>query len=380
MAKEIIPQEFLSWKRALALALQAEKPTPGDAGQRIAGQWASVSRKDARRSTACAGRRWIDCRRLSKAISASFVGIAAEVYALLARGLAEWGENEQAVQLARKGVELSEHTGLVTTEALCLSYLGRILASGNDWEQARRVFQRIENIGRNISPWYWYNSAIFALDSILDCETPPPDEVNRYVRRVQETGSDVPAISKARLLLRDGQPSQALVVLEQALSDLMGSHLSRASGCLRCAPWHITLRGMKNKPWRHCSRRWSWVNLKIGSPRSCVKARRWKSCSVWRMQRVCRHNSSSGCWQLLKPAASLSLEPAHATGGLIEPLSERELQVLQLLAQGGTDKQIAAALFITRQTVHSHLKNIYGKLDVHSRTEAIHRARQLELL
>jgi len=72
--------------------------------------------------------------------------------------------------------------------------------------------------------------------------------------------------------------------------------------------------------------------------------------------------------------------PARATEGLIEPLSERELQVLRLLAQGGTDKQIAATLFVTRQTIHSHLKNIYGKLDVHSRTEAIARGRELHLL
>ena len=68
------------------------------------------------------------------------------------------------------------------------------------------------------------------------------------------------------------------------------------------------------------------------------------------------------------------------TDALIEPLSERELQVLQLLAQGYADKQIATALIITDQTVHQHLKNIYSKLDVHSRMEAILRARQLSLL
>jgi len=49
-------------------------------------------------------------------------------------------------------------------------------------------------------------------------------------------------------------------------------------------------------------------------------------------------------------------------------------------SSGCTDKQIATALFVTRQTVHTHLKNIYGRLDVHSRTEAIHRARQVELV
>ena len=56
------------------------------------------------------------------------------------------------------------------------------------------------------------------------------------------------------------------------------------------------------------------------------------------------------------------------------------MDVLKLLAQGCTDKEIAENLVIARETVHKHLKNIYGKLDVHNRTEATHRARALGLL
>ena len=65
---------------------------------------------------------------------------------------------------------------------------------------------------------------------------------------------------------------------------------------------------------------------------------------------------------------------------LVEPLSEREMDVLKLLAQGCPDKKIAETLFIARETVHKHLKNIYGKLGVHSRTEALARARELDVL
>jgi LuxR family maltose regulon positive regulatory protein len=65
---------------------------------------------------------------------------------------------------------------------------------------------------------------------------------------------------------------------------------------------------------------------------------------------------------------------------LVEPLSEREMDVLKLLAQGLPDKKIAEVLVIARETVHKHLKNIYGKLGTHSRTEAILRARELSLL
>jgi ATP/maltotriose-dependent transcriptional regulator MalT len=65
---------------------------------------------------------------------------------------------------------------------------------------------------------------------------------------------------------------------------------------------------------------------------------------------------------------------------LVEPLSERELEVLRLLAVGLSNKEIAETLVIAASTVKQHLKNIYSKLDVHNRTQAAHLARDLDLL
>jgi LuxR family maltose regulon positive regulatory protein len=66
--------------------------------------------------------------------------------------------------------------------------------------------------------------------------------------------------------------------------------------------------------------------------------------------------------------------------GLIEPLSERELQVLQLITEGLTNPEIAARLFLTLNTVKVHTRNIYGKLDAHNRTQAVAQARALGIL
>lgn len=65
---------------------------------------------------------------------------------------------------------------------------------------------------------------------------------------------------------------------------------------------------------------------------------------------------------------------------IIEPLSERELEVLQLIAEGLTNPEIASRLFLSLNTVKVHTRNIYGKLNVHRRTQAVARARTLGIL
>ncbi len=66
--------------------------------------------------------------------------------------------------------------------------------------------------------------------------------------------------------------------------------------------------------------------------------------------------------------------------GLIEPLSERELDVLRLLAEGLSNSEIGTRLYLSPNTVKAHTRNIYGKLDVHNRTQATARARELGLV
>jgi LuxR family maltose regulon positive regulatory protein len=74
------------------------------------------------------------------------------------------------------------------------------------------------------------------------------------------------------------------------------------------------------------------------------------------------------------------LPPASSVQPLIEPLSQRELEVLQLIAQGFSNREIGERLFLALDTVKGHARRIYGKLQVQRRTEAIARARELDLL
>jgi LuxR family maltose regulon positive regulatory protein len=65
---------------------------------------------------------------------------------------------------------------------------------------------------------------------------------------------------------------------------------------------------------------------------------------------------------------------------LPEPLSERELEVLRLLGSDLSGPEIAGALMVSLNTMHTHTKNIYPKLGVNNRRAAVRRAEELHLL
>ncbi len=64
---------------------------------------------------------------------------------------------------------------------------------------------------------------------------------------------------------------------------------------------------------------------------------------------------------------------------MVDPLSEREIEVMKLLEEGLSNQEIAARLHISLNTVKAHLKSIYGKLGVSNRVQAIAKGRELEL-
>jgi LuxR family maltose regulon positive regulatory protein len=82
----------------------------------------------------------------------------------------------------------------------------------------------------------------------------------------------------------------------------------------------------------------------------------------------------------LLAACDADLAAPGAGGGLPEPLSPRELEVLGLIAAGLTNREIADQLAISPETVKKHTAGIFGKLGVGNRTEAAARARAFDLL
>jgi LuxR family maltose regulon positive regulatory protein len=81
-----------------------------------------------------------------------------------------------------------------------------------------------------------------------------------------------------------------------------------------------------------------------------------------------------------KSAGEVEIRPSPRAQPLIDPLSQRELEVLQLIAQGLSNGEIGERLFLALDTVKGHNRKIFDKLQVQRRTEAVARARELGLL
>jgi LuxR family maltose regulon positive regulatory protein len=83
----------------------------------------------------------------------------------------------------------------------------------------------------------------------------------------------------------------------------------------------------------------------------------------------------------LSPSALPSLDgSASSDDGWVEPLTERETEILHLISEGLTNKEIGSRLYISGNTTKVHLRNIYGKLGVKNRTQAVAKGRTLGIL
>lgn len=78
--------------------------------------------------------------------------------------------------------------------------------------------------------------------------------------------------------------------------------------------------------------------------------------------------------------ARLSRKTVATANAVIEPLSEREVEILRLIAQGASNREIAGALFLAEGTVKNHVTNILGKLEARDRTQAALKARDSGLI
>jgi LuxR family maltose regulon positive regulatory protein len=188
----------------------------------------------------------------------------------------------------------------------------------------------------------------------------------------------------ARLLLYQGQALEVQTWLDRL------EHFAQERGLIR---WLITIHilqalAAEKARDRRTAHDYLAQAVQIAAPEDYFRAFLDEDSQVLALLPHVRHVAPQFVHQLLHYAAPAEppeptpkiAAPRPVAQPLIEPLSERELEVLGLIAAGLSNREIAGRLFIAHGTVKRHINNIYGKLQVHRRTEAVARARELGLL
>ena len=206
-----------------------------------------------------------------------------------------------------------------------------------------------------------------------------PDRARRTIADIAAVDAPDMPIGLARLELASGNPVQALKAVATFLADerdavfpfarteaWMMSALARDAihdepGALRALERGLDIaepRGYSN------------VILRYGAPARSLLRRHIANGSG--------HRSFAG--ELLNVLDSPTAASRNDVAPLLEPLSERELAVLRFLPTMMSNAEIASEMFVSVNTVKTHLKHVYRKLDVADRRDAVRRARRLRLL
>jgi LuxR family transcriptional regulator, maltose regulon positive regulatory protein len=298
---------------------------------------------------------------------------AASVYIMLANILEKWGQIQSSLQVARKGLALSELWGQADTIMLSLLGLADELSQAYEFEAAQQALQRARKLAQKISPWFILNVDAAEVNLWLDA-----NDSQRAAQIARNVSTPLPIWLQARLLLQQNRLDEALSMLERALLERMESP---TLGSVRLSVLQALAYYLKSDETQALSalRR----ALEGAEPENLVSV---FVCEGQPMARLLQRAQVKGIapkfTRQLLAAFQERVKPGMVLKDelYVEPLSERELEVLHRLNSHLSVPEIAGELYVSANTVRTHIKNIYGKLGVHRRSLAVLRGRELGLL
>ncbi|WP_331767461.1 LuxR C-terminal-related transcriptional regulator [Embleya sp. NBC_00896] len=261
---------------------------------------------------------------------------------------------------------------VATVEAAVIG--SRLAIAAGDWEQALAVLRAAGSAFPSAVPMAdWEADELAIAESRAHLAHGDADAALAALDDT-ECGRPEHAVALARVLLAAGRRDRALEVLADLADDVDATATSRAQACLLRAE----------------------AAAEAGSPREAHRLL-CAALGLARTERLRRVFVEAGPWtrRLLRqdpePARVHGRLPARALGhpragartrspAAVTPLSDRENEVLRQVAQMLSTREIAAELYLSTNTVKTHLKSIYRKLCVTRRSEAVRRARELGIL
>jgi LuxR family maltose regulon positive regulatory protein len=314
-----------------------------------------------------------------------------EVHVAMGELLYEWDDLDSAEVRLTEGVRLAERTGQIGSLVDGYISLSRLKQAQGDTDGALGATREAERIARRSGvgqfiveaaawksrlhlAWGELAAATSALERVSVGEDDPI-----FVREIEQ-------IARARLLVARGEHDEALrllAVLREAAQ--AAGRTGREMEILALEALALQAKGKKERVVRTLAQALALAEpegyvrtfVDEGPPMAALIS------EVLEAQQRGRLAPDVPAYYLRKLSAALERDACRtATPGaeLPEPLSERELEVLTLVAAGKTNQEIAKELFVALSTVKTHIKNIYGKLGARNRTQALARARELGLL
>jgi LuxR family maltose regulon positive regulatory protein len=343
------------------------------------------------------------------------LGVAASPHSQMGRLHYEWNELDAAEQHVERAFELSEQWGNVDQAANNAVTLARVRHARGDIAGARDALARLEQMirGHALTPpaaeqvaaqqvRLWLALGDLASASRWMRQSTPQAYTDGQSVYVRELGQ----ITRARVLLAQGQAGQALSLLDPLLQAAQsGKRAGRAIEVLALHALALQSQGREDEAVTALAEA-----LALAEPEGYVRIfvdagpamaqlllslqRRIGTDSALQIELGQRLPAPSleyvvhlikafGTSPVTSQALDAGTPPVATARGVqtcFEPLSERELQVLRLIAAGRSNREIADELVIAVSTVKSHVNHIHGKLGVKSRTQAVARARTLNLL
>jgi LuxR family transcriptional regulator, maltose regulon positive regulatory protein len=312
----------------------------------------------------------------------------------LAEALLEQGSLDAALQQASTGSELCQQLSYARWQKTGRATLARVLLGRGDVDGALAILDEVTTAPPNMDAWIDQLNpapverarALLSQGNVLAIEQWLH---GRGIDELQEPTYDRERayLVLARVLLARGAPERALVVL-QKLGDLARRH--ERMGCLReirvleavaldtIGERSAALAVLKDavisaEPEIHI-RIFVDGGTRVDALLDELRPVAISSEFIGRLRRALHRTVEPAPLELARPAR------VPLGQGLANPLSDRELEVLALLASGMSNQQIADVLVVALDTVKKHVSHILDKLESASRTQAVARARDLAIL
>ncbi|HXT37601.1 MAG TPA: LuxR C-terminal-related transcriptional regulator [Chloroflexota bacterium] len=309
----------------------------------------------------------------------------------MAEVLREWSDLDAAEALVRQGIERCTESGGMAEMAVdgCLT-LARVLRARGDSDGALAGLRQAEALGRDGHvAWYAERVAVERARLWLDGTADDVAAALRWAvarecswRAEKSPGylGMIEGLTLARLWIIQGRHDDAAAALKRLIG------MAEAGSLIGCLIEILALRARIFLEQARMAEAMIALTraLSLGEPEGYLRVFVDEGAHMAALLRQARIRDVAPVYVARLIAACgngpLAASPAASVSVLVDPLSARELELLRLLAAGLSAAEIAARLFITSGTVRNHLKNIYGKLDVHNRVQAVERARALRLL